>query len=43
MTLLVIMAAYYLAFYVLRGYRAALAVGMVSLTWSVFGSFGAAG
>jgi hypothetical protein len=40
MTLLVVMAAFYLAFYVVRGQRAALAVGMVSLGWSVFGSFG---
>lgn len=39
-TLLAVMAAFYLAFYVARGRRAALGVGMVSLAWSVFGSFG---
>jgi hypothetical protein len=39
-TLLAVMAAFYLAFYVVRGQRAALGVGMVSLAWSVFGSFG---
>ena len=39
MTLLAVMAAFYLAFYVVRGRRAALAVGMASLAWSVLGSF----
>jgi hypothetical protein len=40
MTLLAVMAAFYFAFFVVRGRYAALAVGLVSLTWSVFGDFG---
>jgi hypothetical protein len=36
MLLLVVMAAFYIAFYIVRGRSAALAVGMVALTWSVF-------
>ncbi len=39
-TVLVVMSAFYLAFYVARGRRGALGVGLVSLAWSVFGSFG---
>jgi hypothetical protein len=38
-TFLALMAAFYLAFYVVRGRHAALAVGLASLTWSVFGNF----
>jgi hypothetical protein len=40
MTLLAIMSAFYLAFYIVRGRYGALAVGLVSLWWSVLGNFG---